>query len=355
MKNNRKIFISLLIAITGSIILYLNCNPGDHHLGNNLNQISHQITDEKELSTASKSEIEVSDEELASIALASPEHITATPEITKNAASQNPKELETAASNQPYNNQTTNQKYVFFDVGQVLLSNSSTGAAKAVGVSHMFWYTVKHKKTPESKDIQARLFDFIDYCTKVPRGHALFNNEPLPGIMCDWAKGKIATSEILKIVTDYHKEAKEFFISEEEKNLVFAALNLFKADVICNIQKPIAKMLELFDYACDKFPGHVYILSNWDRESADLVQQKFPKIFNKIPKENIFFSGHIGKLKPEKEIFEYVTNKLNIDPKNCILIDDNAENIKVAKTLGWQGILHKHPERSTRKFKRLTK
>lgn len=340
MKKQSLLLIPLLIVITGSIFLYLNCNPRSHNLINNSIDISTPQADQnleytKDTNAISCDEPNLSDDALAEIILVDTETKTETP-----------------APSCVY--QATNQKHIFFDVGQVLLNNSNTGAAKAVGVSHMFWYTVKHKKTPDSKDIQARLFDFIDYCTKRPRGHALFNGQPLPGIMCDWAKGKIATSEILKIVTHYEKEAKEFFVSEEEKNLVFGALNLFKANIICNIQKPITKMIDLFKHACEKFPNQVYILSNWDRESAELIQTKFPQIFGLIPKEHVFFSGEIGELKPEKAVFEYVTNKLNIDPNSCILIDDNSENIKVAKTLGWKGILHKHPERTTRKFKRLT-
>ncbi len=245
--------------------------------------------------------------------------------------------------------------HIVFDVGQVLLDNSSTGAAKAVGMSHMFWYTVKHKKTPESKDIQARLFDFIDYCTKLPRGHALFNGQPLPGIMCEWAKGKIDTSEILKIVTHYETQAKEFFKSDEERNLVFGALNLFKPDIICNIQKPITKMVELFDDCCKNFPNQVYILSNWDRESAALVRKKFPQIFTKIPANHILFSGDIGEVKPQASAFNYLTERFKTCNDTFILIDDNAENVKVARSLGWKAILHKHPERTARKLKRLTK
>ena len=345
MKNKRLLLITLLIVITGSIVLYLNCNPKGHNLNNN-----HVNTETEQVNV----NLEYDQKQPANSDIASSENqdqdnkcaITNLKQATK---------IKTENLNQAYKYPDTGQKYIFFDVGQVLLSNSSTGAAKAVGVSHMFWYTVKHKKTPESKDIQARLFDFIDYCTKRPRGHALFNDQPLPGLMCDWAKGKIATSEILKIVTHYEQEAKAFFISEQEKNLVFGALNLFKADVICNIQRPVAKMIELFEQACQQFPGHVYILSNWDRESAALVRKKFPQIFKLIPQENIFFSGDIGELKPEKAMFEYVTNKLKINPKNCILIDDNIENIKVAKSLGWIGLAHKNPERTIRKFKRLTK
>jgi len=342
--------ISLLIAITGSIILYLNCNPGGHNLANHkIESIDDPVDNFVTPELTQELTNELVHEQIIETVVDHPS------DVSQKIVSQNQAQIETESKQQICDYQESHQKHIFFDVGDVLLTSSSTGAAKAVGVSHMFWYTFKHKKTPESKDIQSRLFEFIDYCTKRPRGHALFNKQPLPGIMCDWAKGKINTSEILKIVTHYEKEAQEFFISDEEKNLVFGALNLFKPDVICNIQRPITKMVELFEHACQQFPGHVYILSNWDRESAALIRQKFPQIFTKIQEDHIFFSGDIGVLKPEISAFEYVTDKLKIDPRSCILIDDNTENIKVIRSLGWKGILHKHPERSARKFRRLTK
>lgn len=385
MKSKHWLLKSILIVICSSLILYLNYHPKDHNkiemvndkmqIMNSVQQPTNIDSNMPEINNASSNSNDLKKNENSPVLVETEILTTNTPDLVMQAEvltlEKDLKELankpldsqEVLTDHQANQTQTPNtciqdepQKlHIFFDVGQVLLDNSSTGAAKAVGVSHMFWYTVKHKKTPESKDIQSRLFDFIDYCTKRPRGHALFNGQPLPGLMCDWAKGLINTQEILKIVTHYNTQAKEFFESEEEKNLVFGALNLFKPDVISDIQKPIVKMVNLFEYCCQNFPDQVYILSNWDRESAALIRKKFPKIFNLIPKDHIFFSGDIGELKPEKSAFNYVTDKLNINPKSCILIDDNAENIKMARSLGWKGIIHKTPERSTRKLKRLTK
>ena len=237
-----------------------------------------------------------------------------------------------------------NNYHIFFDVGHVLLHNSGTMAAKAVGVSNMLWYTVKHKKTPDHKEIQGRLFAFIDHCTKRPRGSALFNDEQLPGLMCDWVKGHIKSTELLNTILSYEKEANEFFISTEEKNLVLGTLALFKPDVICKIQRPVAKMVKFFQDCNQAFPGRIYILSNWDGESAKLVRKKYPQIFNIIKAQNIFFSGDIGQVKPEASVFNYITDHLNLDPKKCILIDDNQVNIAAAEALAWQTILHTSPE-----------
>lgn len=242
---------------------------------------------------------------------------------------------------------------LFFDLRHILLHSSGSAAAKAVGVSNMFWYTVKHKKTPNYLEIQARLFEFMDYCTKQPRGTALFNNEPMPGLMCQWARGELTAQEFLDTILNSHKEIQEFFISQEEKNLVLGTLTVFKPDVICKIQRPITKMVAFFQECCKCFPDQIYILSNWDRESADLIRKAYPQIFDQIKADHIIFSSDIGKLKPEADIFNYVTEKMNLAPQKCILIDDIPENIRVAKSLKWRTILHKDTDRTIHKIKKL--
>ena len=52
--------------------------------------------------------------------------------------------------------------------------------------------------------------------------------------------------------------------------------------------------------------------------------------------ENIIFSGKTGFMKPEPEIYNYVTDKFNLDPADCILIDDQPENIAGAQAAGWK-------------------
>lgn len=43
--------------------------------------------------------------------------------------------------------------------------------------------------------------------------------------------------------------------------------------------------------------------------------------------------------KPEKQIYLALINKYNIIPKESIFIDDNEENIKTSRELGFNGIV----------------
>lgn len=240
--------------------------------------------------------------------------------------------------------------HIFFDLRQ-LLQSSSSGAAKAIGVSNIFWYSVKHKRKPDHLELQARLFKFMDHCTKVPRGCARFNDELLPNLMCQWICGQLKTAQLIDQVLRFKIEAKEFFESEEEQNLVLGILDLFRPQTLASLQKPQPKMIKVFEDCCQKFPNQVYILSNWDAESAKLVRQKFPQIFNKISPDHILLSGETGYIKPNPEAYTYITKKLNLNPKNCILIDDCRESIATAKSLGWKTILHNEAQRTAKRLK----
>lgn len=49
----------------------------------------------------------------------------------------------------------------------------------------------------------------------------------------------------------------------------------------------------------------------------------------------VYLSFELGMIKPNKEIFEYVLNDLQIEPHNILFIDDNHNNILMAKECGW--------------------
>ncbi len=49
----------------------------------------------------------------------------------------------------------------------------------------------------------------------------------------------------------------------------------------------------------------------------------------------VYLSFEIGMLKPNKEVYEYVLNDLKINASNILFIDDNKDNIEIAKACGW--------------------
>ena len=56
------------------------------------------------------------------------------------------------------------------------------------------------------------------------------------------------------------------------------------------------------------------------------------------------FPSHLtGRLKPDRESFEYVTQRLNCDPSSILFLDDNKKNVKGARSVGMIAYLAKGP------------
>lgn len=64
-----------------------------------------------------------------------------------------------------------------------------------------------------------------------------------------------------------------------------------------------------------------------------------------------YYSHMVGMRKPDQEIYEYVLNTHSLIPEETLFLDDNADNIQAAKTLGIEALLIEHPSRVIELFK----
>lgn len=64
-------------------------------------------------------------------------------------------------------------------------------------------------------------------------------------------------------------------------------------------------------------------------------------------------SAEVGMLKPEPAIFRLALNKLSVQPKEAVFIDDNEDNVKGARLVGIHGILYKNPSQLEKKLQKL--
>ena len=85
----------------------------------------------------------------------------------------------------------------------------------------------------------------------------------------------------------------------------------------------------------------VCALSNWSRETYPHAEKRFDFLHWF---EFIALSGRLGFMKPDRQIFDYVTEKSGIAAAQCLFIDDAIGNVKAARDLGWQAIHFTSPE-----------
>jgi glucose-1-phosphatase len=89
----------------------------------------------------------------------------------------------------------------------------------------------------------------------------------------------------------------------------------------------------------------IFLLSNTNEIHINWVRRDLKRNHNITDFEKRFFvkayySYEINMRKPDAEIFDFVIADSKLDPRETLLIDDNAENIEAARQCGWNVHLH---------------
>ena len=103
------------------------------------------------------------------------------------------------------------------------------------------------------------------------------------------------------------------------------------------------RLTSLVDYARElKENYNVYVLSNTDELHFPIVWKKFPELH--FFEDNLMLSYELNSVKPHKEIYERALKMFDLNPEDCLFIDDKPENIKGAAEIGIAGIIFTNVE-----------
>lgn len=69
--------------------------------------------------------------------------------------------------------------------------------------------------------------------------------------------------------------------------------------------------------------------------------------------DNIALSFDIGHTKPERQAYEFVANKLEVELDECVFIDDRLRFVEAAISLGMQGIQYKNFEQMKNELEKI--
>lgn len=103
------------------------------------------------------------------------------------------------------------------------------------------------------------------------------------------------------------------------------------------IHTPIPDTVKLMRNLKSKGYG-IYLLSNYHKKAFDYISNKYDFIRNVNGK---IISSHYKLLKPEEKIYKALFDVYNLNPDECIFIDDTPVNIEVANKLGIHGLCFK--------------
>ncbi len=105
-------------------------------------------------------------------------------------------------------------------------------------------------------------------------------------------------------------------------------------------------MNDLVSHVKNELSARVFLLSNISRYFAEHAHE----MTELEPFEKCFFSAVIGRVKPNRDIFEYLCDECRILPEETLFIDDNEKNIKAAESYGIKGYLFDGDSRKLREY-----
>ena len=101
-------------------------------------------------------------------------------------------------------------------------------------------------------------------------------------------------------------------------------------------------MVRMYDYAIPwirelKSRGYkVYALSNWSKPTYEACIDSHLSFLKEMDGEIISFREHL--LKPEREIYQLICDRFQINPSEAVFLDDNTANVEAAREFGLNAI-----------------
>lgn len=234
-------------------------------------------------------------------------------------------------------------KTIIWDLGDTLIKADQFAMASQIGIGNLFLHALVDWKNP--MDIKDQVFDVLELIeNKTNREFTpTYKEKELPEIVCKWLEGKKTGSEICKEVNSFiHNNSEhEIFASNRHKKLIRNSVKaIFHPKCLAKHMNPIKPAIKLLE-KCAKNKHRIIIFSNFDLQTFNYLKKlkKTSKIFRNVKSEDIVISGKTGLLKPDPKAYQYLIDKYKLDPKECIIIDDQTANIKTAETFGISGIL----------------
>lgn len=231
-------------------------------------------------------------------------------------------------------------KAIIFDMGGVIVDTCKKKTFWQLGPKLLFEYWRNAKSSQDLRNTQKRLYALLSDAHPSHNQGNLWGvkdnqGKEVPQLVAEWLRGMKPNKELYDQVVAFANQNPEWFTHPSEQRMLLSASHMiFHPRTFIKTRKIFDESVELIR-ECKERGFKLYVLSNWDRESAKLLVEKNPDLFTLF--DGIIFSGDVQITKPEPPIFKNITDI--IPAEECVFIDDQQENTEVAQSLGFNTIL----------------
>lgn len=229
--------------------------------------------------------------------------------------------------------------HIIFDLGNVLIETHIARALWQIGPLKLLYYT-SGWRNPFA--LRKHMYDFLNTLEENTSQEVIAKDEYgliLPPLVCAWLKGEVTGAEILNRISTALSSSCKYSTTAAEQILIKAIADLmFIPSLFMSTRTMIQPGID-FVKECKRNGHTLYIISNWDADSFKLLEALHHSFFNMF--EGIMISGEVGLLKPDPKIYELFLDIYNLNPEECIFIDDQYDNVVAAEQLGIKSIQYK--------------
>ena len=240
---------------------------------------------------------------------------------------------------------TTFSKVLIWDLGGVLFRPSRMKIASSIGISKFLGYWFLDRKNPFTQ-VEPLLFDVLSHipCPSLPETirACTKHGKPFPTAMCHWQAGTMSGRDIVaqskKIIETLNEQ--NYFVSSRERTLIEKTIEgMFDPLLLAKSMSPMRRTSRIFRECAheanpDGTQRNINIaLSNWDPDSFNSLKSFYSFTFSHF--DHLVISGLSGYIKPWKSTYEYLIKTHNLNPSECLFIDDQKENLLQAEKLGF--------------------
>ena len=141
----------------------------------------------------------------------------------------------------------------------------------------------------------------------------------------DFEKGKFSAEEFLS-------KLKSITINSDIKNeTIIKAWNNILLDIPAHRVSIIQQLKTKYKLILLSNTNSIHTQKFTEDMLENFGEDILHKYFN-----TVYYSQEIGYRKPEKEIYNFVMEQQQLNPKNILFLDDKSENLEIPKALGWQ-------------------
>lgn len=240
---------------------------------------------------------------------------------------------------------------VLFDLGGVVFIPDSLKVAQKTGITPFLYY-IGHQVSQGDTQAFSRvsikirtkiLYPFLEKLIPYnPQGLPVYDEYGyrLPQPMVEWLSGRKSGATLRALIQEAVALHSSWFEHSWEKQIVTAITHfMFTPKEFASCTKLLPETAIFMKECAEK--GHpVYILSNWDVASFEIIKEQYPDLLSCV--SHVVLSGDCGYCKPDPQIYDYILNRYNLTPQDCFFIDDIPANIQAAQKAGIFGALCKN-------------